>query len=267
MRVVLVCMLVILVVYGNVWRKCIRNKGRRLECKDTKGNLTCRDISEVMKNVEVLVLRRVYISALDITPVCLPQLKKIIVEKARNMVCKDFKEFEMITSINGQSCLEDTTTAQNETTTSTTLRTTTTSRKKPTRKKTTTSTTTTTAATPTTTSTTTTAATPTTTSANSTEEITWTSMNATAPTTTVSSQRSPLTTREKDLLTAAVFIVIGGLFGFLCLAFAVIMAINKMKRCCRRKHTSIRKIPTPQSLGSLESGSSQTLYLRTLKTE
>lgn len=108
MRGVLVCMLVILVVYGNVWRKCIRNKGRRLECKDTKGNLTCRDISEVMKNVEVLVLRRVYISALDITPVCLPQLKKIIVEKARNMVFKDFKEFEMITSINGQSCLEDT---------------------------------------------------------------------------------------------------------------------------------------------------------------
>lgn len=51
MRGVLVCMFVILVVYGNVWRKCIRNKGRRLECKDTKGNLTCRDISEVMKNI------------------------------------------------------------------------------------------------------------------------------------------------------------------------------------------------------------------------
>lgn len=71
MRGVLVCMLVILVVYGNVWCKCIRNKGRRFECKDIKGNLMCRDIFEVMKNVEVFVFCRVYILVFDIILVCL----------------------------------------------------------------------------------------------------------------------------------------------------------------------------------------------------
>lgn len=55
MRGVLVCMLVILVVYGNVWCKCIRNKGRRFECKDIRGNLMCGDIIDEMKNVEVFV--------------------------------------------------------------------------------------------------------------------------------------------------------------------------------------------------------------------
>lgn len=88
MRAVLVFMLVVLLVHGNLLRKCIRTKGRMLECKDTRGNLTCGDITDEMKNVEVLVFRRVYVSGLDITPVCLPQLKKIIVERARHLVCK-----------------------------------------------------------------------------------------------------------------------------------------------------------------------------------
>lgn len=82
MNAALVLMLVVLLAQGNVLHKCIHNKGK-LECKDSRSNLTCGDITEEIKNIEVLVLRRGYESGLDITPACLPQLKSIIVERAR----------------------------------------------------------------------------------------------------------------------------------------------------------------------------------------
>lgn len=100
-------MLVVLFVEAKVWRKCIHIQ-KRVECKGSRGNITCRDIPEDIRSVEVLVLRRVYLSGIDLSPACLPQLNNIMVERSRNLVCKDFKESQTITLINNQSCIADT---------------------------------------------------------------------------------------------------------------------------------------------------------------
>ncbi|XP_078329914.1 uncharacterized protein LOC111116363 [Crassostrea virginica] len=210
-------------------------KRNSILCKNTWGPLAC---NRVQQAAEMLVLRNVFVTRVNLTRTCFPRLRTAIIDRSRNVNCEDFP-LDVNVTIDGRDCITDMTTQTDNVTT--TAATTTTTRKKPIKKKTTTRA-------------------PQTTTTNTTENATYEF--------TTTTQQPPFTQQEKNLMTATVVLMLGGLLGALCIFFAVVMVVHKV---CLRRRGKPRKIPPAVNLGSLEagrglgsvsSGSSETLFQR-----
>jgi hypothetical protein len=76
----------------------------RMECTGGVKVLECSD--KALVTVETLVLKRVYLKDVTISPDCLPRLQRIFLLHVRNADCSLFLGFN--TTINGENCQTET---------------------------------------------------------------------------------------------------------------------------------------------------------------
>ena len=78
-------------------------KRNSILCKNTWGPLAC---NRVQQAAEMLVLRNVFVTRVNLTRTCFPRLRTAIIDRSRNVNCEDFP-LDVNVTIDGRDCITD----------------------------------------------------------------------------------------------------------------------------------------------------------------